>query len=87
MAKQILPKSRKRKPRSPRAKPATPRTDISEILCRFEHARAFFDVGIRLLEDDDNADSAPEAICLRHALTLFDAAYTELDLAIAGGAQ
>lgn len=89
MAAKILPQSKKpkSKKRRPKAKPNAPRADLSEILARFEHARAFFDCGIRLLEDDDNADSAPEAICLRHGLTLFDAASAELNLALAGGAK
>jgi hypothetical protein len=86
MARQILPKSKKQK-RGPKAKPNAPRADLSEILTRFAEARAFIDVGVRLLEDDENAESAPEAMCIRHGLTLFDAAYTELDLAIAGGAK
>jgi hypothetical protein len=62
-----------------------------DILGRFCYARSFLECGMRLVdhwcESSDRPSPGDEAVCLRHGLDLFIAAYRQLDEAVTSSQQ
>lgn len=58
-------------------------SDFDRVLGRFVRARCFLEVATRSVEDmADDDGPADEAVCLRHGITVFDKACTDLESAI-----